>query len=67
MESDLYRMVPSRIRATWGARRMLSNALVNGLKRFEAVIDRRFPLQEIGAAFKDYESQGHFGKVCLEL
>src|SRR5512139_2732045 len=31
------------------------------------VIDRRFPLQEIVAAFKYYESQKHFGKVCLEL
>ncbi|MGO8692995.1 MAG: zinc-dependent alcohol dehydrogenase family protein [Rectinemataceae bacterium] len=31
------------------------------------VIDRRFPLQEIAAAFKYYESQKHFGKVCLEL
>jgi hypothetical protein len=48
---------PSRIRAWWGARRMLRNALVNGLKPF---IDRPFPLQEIGAAFKYYESQEHF-------
>ncbi len=31
------------------------------------VIDRSFQLQEIGAAFKYYESQKHFGKVCLEI
>lgn len=31
------------------------------------VIDRRFLLEEIVAAFKYYESQKHFGKVCLEL
>ena len=35
--------------------------------RLKPVIDRRFPLQEIVAAFKHYESQKHFGKVCLEL
>ncbi len=28
---------------------------------------RCFPLQEIVAAFKYFESQKHFGKVCLEL
>jgi len=31
------------------------------------IIDRSFPLQEIGDAFEYYESQMHFGKVCLEL
>ena len=36
----------------------------NGLK---PVIDRRFPLPEVVAAFKYYESQKHFGKVCLEI
>jgi NADPH:quinone reductase-like Zn-dependent oxidoreductase len=35
--------------------------------RLRPVIDRRFPLQEIAAAFGYYESQKHFGKVCLEL
>ncbi len=35
--------------------------------RLKPVIDRTFPLQEIVAAFKYYESQKHFGKVCLEL
>jgi NADPH:quinone reductase-like Zn-dependent oxidoreductase len=31
------------------------------------IIDHRFPLQEIVAAFKYFESKKHFGKVCLEL
>ncbi|WP_423372775.1 hypothetical protein [Dyella acidisoli] len=31
------------------------------------LIDRCFSLSEIVAAFKHYESQDHFGKVCLEL
>jgi NADPH:quinone reductase-like Zn-dependent oxidoreductase len=35
--------------------------------RLKPVIDRSFPLQEIVAAFEYYESQMHFGKVCLEL
>jgi len=35
--------------------------------RLKPVIDRSFPLQEIVGAFKYYESQKHFGKVCLEL
>ena len=35
--------------------------------RLKPVIDRHFLLQEIVAAFKYYESQKHFGKVCLEL
>src|SRR5258706_9577539 len=35
--------------------------------RLKPVVDRCFPLQEIVAAFKYYESQKHFGKVCLEL
>lgn len=43
---------------------MVRAITVNGLK---PVIDRRFPLQDISAAFKHYESQKHFGKVCLEL
>jgi NADPH:quinone reductase-like Zn-dependent oxidoreductase len=33
----------------------------------QPVIDRSFPLPEIGAAFKYYESQKQFGKVCLEI
>ena len=37
------------------------------VNRLKPVIDRRFQLQEIVAAFKYYESQKHFGKVCLEL
>lgn len=35
--------------------------------RLKPVIDRGFPLQEIVGAFKYYESQKHFGKVCLEI
>jgi NADPH:quinone reductase-like Zn-dependent oxidoreductase len=35
--------------------------------RLKPVIDRSFPLQEIASAFVYYESQKHFGKVCLEL
>jgi NADPH:quinone reductase-like Zn-dependent oxidoreductase len=35
--------------------------------RLKPVIDRHFPLQKIAAAFEYYESQKHFGKVCLEL
>lgn len=31
------------------------------------VIDRAFPLAEIAGAFRYFESQKHFGKVCLEL
>lgn len=37
------------------------------VNRLQPVIDRRFPLQEIVAAFQHYESQSHFGKVCLDL
>ena len=35
--------------------------------RLKPVIDRRFLLQEVAAAFQYFESQKHFGKVCLEL
>ncbi|BCG72163.1 NADPH:quinone oxidoreductase [Mesorhizobium sp. 113-1-2] len=37
---------------------------INGIK---PVIDRRFPLRDIAAAFTHYAAQKHFGKVCLEL
>jgi NADPH:quinone reductase-like Zn-dependent oxidoreductase len=43
---------------------MIRAIAVNHLK---PVVDRSFPLQEIVAAFEYYESQKHFGKVCLEL
>lgn len=35
--------------------------------RLRPIIDRRFTLPEIKNAFKYYESQKHFGKVCLEF
>lgn len=31
------------------------------------VIDRQFPLHDIVAAFEYFESQKHFGKVCLQI
>jgi NADPH:quinone reductase-like Zn-dependent oxidoreductase len=37
------------------------------VNRLKPVIDRRFPLEEIGTAFEYFESQKHFGKVCLEF
>jgi NADPH:quinone reductase-like Zn-dependent oxidoreductase len=43
---------------------MVRAITVNGLK---PVIDSSFPLQDIAAAFKHYESQAHFGKICVEL
>jgi NADPH:quinone reductase-like Zn-dependent oxidoreductase len=35
--------------------------------RLKPIVDREFPLQEIAAAFRYFESQKHFGKVCLQL
>jgi NADPH:quinone reductase-like Zn-dependent oxidoreductase len=35
--------------------------------RLKPVIDCIFALQDIATAFRYYESQKHFGKVCLEL
>jgi NADPH:quinone reductase-like Zn-dependent oxidoreductase len=43
---------------------MVRAIAANGLK---PVIDRSFPLQDIVAAFKRYESHEHFGKICLEI
>ena len=37
------------------------------VNRLKPVIDRRFALQDIVAAFNHYESRQHFGKVCLEF
>jgi NADPH:quinone reductase-like Zn-dependent oxidoreductase len=37
------------------------------VNRLKPVIDRSFPLQDIAAAFRHYEAQKHFGKVCLEV
>jgi NADPH:quinone reductase-like Zn-dependent oxidoreductase len=36
----------------------------NGLK---PVIDRHFPLAELGAAFRHQESGTHFGKICIDI
>jgi NADPH:quinone reductase-like Zn-dependent oxidoreductase len=35
--------------------------------RLKTIVDRRFPLADIIAAFKYFESQKHFGKVCLTI
>lgn len=35
--------------------------------RLKPVIDQRFALEDIAAAFRHYESGGHFGKVCLDV
>ncbi len=43
---------------------MIRAIAANGLK---PVVDSTFPLQEIASAFRFYESQKHFGKICLEL
>lgn len=36
----------------------------NGIK---PVIDRHFPLAELGAAFRHQESGTHFGKICVDI
>jgi NADPH:quinone reductase-like Zn-dependent oxidoreductase len=36
----------------------------NGMK---PVIDRHFPLAELGAAFRHQESGTHFGKICVDI
>lgn len=43
---------------------MIRAITVNGLR---PVIGRSFPLHEIASAFRSYEGQKHFGKVCVEL
>ena len=37
------------------------------VNRLKPVIGRSFALEDIAGAFTHYESQRHFGKVCLEL
>ncbi|BCG87204.1 NADPH:quinone oxidoreductase [Mesorhizobium sp. 113-3-9] len=37
------------------------------VNRLKPVIDRRFPLRDIAAAFTHYGARKHFGKICLEL
>lgn len=53
---------------TVGARRhqedMIRAIETNGIR---PVIDRRFPLEEIAAAFRHQESGKHFGKICLDI
>ncbi|WP_448581052.1 zinc-dependent alcohol dehydrogenase family protein [Thermaurantiacus sp.] len=34
---------------------------------FRPVIDRRFPLSELGAAFRHQESGAHFGKIVVDI
>jgi NADPH:quinone reductase-like Zn-dependent oxidoreductase len=43
---------------------MIQAITVNGLK---PVIDRIFPFGDIAAAFETYQTQRHFGKICIEL
>ncbi|MEJ2710880.1 MAG: NAD(P)-dependent alcohol dehydrogenase [Anaerolineales bacterium] len=43
---------------------MIRAITVNNIK---PVIDSTFPLEEIVPAFRHYESQKHFGKVCIEF
>ncbi|MGX5850195.1 zinc-binding dehydrogenase [Mesorhizobium sp. PL10] len=33
----------------------------------QPVVDSSFPLRDIAAAFRHYEAQKHFGKICLEV
>jgi NADPH:quinone reductase-like Zn-dependent oxidoreductase len=37
------------------------------VNRLKPIIDRQFPLEEIGSAFGYFQSQRHFGKICLQL
>ncbi|KQU83346.1 NADPH:quinone oxidoreductase [Mesorhizobium sp. Root102] len=37
------------------------------INRLKPVVDRHFPLEDIATAFAHYESQKHFGKVCLDV
>ncbi len=43
---------------------MMRAITANGLK---PIIDRQFSLREIAGAFEYFESQKHFGKVCLKV
>jgi NADPH:quinone reductase-like Zn-dependent oxidoreductase len=37
------------------------------VNRLKPVIDRIFPLEDITGAFEAYQTQRHFGKICLEV
>jgi len=37
------------------------------VNRLKPIVDRQFPLEEIAAAFRYFQSQRHFGKICLQL
>ena len=51
-----------------GSRRMQQDLVAavesNGIR---PVIDRSFPLEELGEAFRYQESGKHFGKICVEF
>lgn len=53
---------------TVGTRRQQQDMIraieANGIK---PVIDRHFPLAELGAAFRHQESGAHFGKICVDI
>lgn len=43
---------------------MIAAIEANGLR---PVIDRRFALEDLAAAFRHQESGAHFGKICVDI
>jgi NADPH:quinone reductase-like Zn-dependent oxidoreductase len=37
------------------------------VNRLKPIVDRQFPFEEIVGSFEHFESQKHFGKICLQL